>query len=202
MSDWSRICDLHHSSRQCQILNPLSEVRDQACVLMDTSQIHFHWGMRGTPRGLGFSLYSDVFLFASSIFYSLFTFFFFFLLFRAALMAYGSSQARGRIRAAATGLHHKPQQHSIQAESATYTMAHGNVRSPTHWAKTGIKPTSLWILVRFVSTEPWQEFPFFTIFLSLFGLRIFSFHDISSIDFLTETSQIPNPLRQFFILLY
>ena len=32
---------LHHSSQQCQILNPLSEARDQACVLMDTSQIRF-----------------------------------------------------------------------------------------------------------------------------------------------------------------
>ena len=27
--DPSRICDLHHSSRQCKNLNPLSEVRDE-----------------------------------------------------------------------------------------------------------------------------------------------------------------------------
>ena len=33
-------------------------------------------------------------------------FFFFFCLFRAALVAYGSSQARGGIRATAAGLHH------------------------------------------------------------------------------------------------
>ena len=33
-------------------------------------------------------------------------FFFFFLLFRASLAAYGSSQARGRIGAVASGLHH------------------------------------------------------------------------------------------------
>ena len=26
--DLSHVCDLHHSSRQCQILNPLSEARD------------------------------------------------------------------------------------------------------------------------------------------------------------------------------
>ena len=26
--DPSRVCDLHHSSGQCQILNPLSEARD------------------------------------------------------------------------------------------------------------------------------------------------------------------------------
>ena len=30
----SHICNLHHSSWQRQILNPLSEVRDQSCILM------------------------------------------------------------------------------------------------------------------------------------------------------------------------
>ena len=35
----SRIYDLYHSSRQCQILNPLGEARDQTCILMDTSWI-------------------------------------------------------------------------------------------------------------------------------------------------------------------
>ena len=34
----SRICDLHHSSWQYLILNPLSKARDQTCVLMDTSR--------------------------------------------------------------------------------------------------------------------------------------------------------------------
>ena len=33
MRDPSRICDLHHSSEQCWILNPLSEARDWTCVL-------------------------------------------------------------------------------------------------------------------------------------------------------------------------
>ena len=32
----NRVCDLHHSSGQCQILNPLSETRDRTCILMDT----------------------------------------------------------------------------------------------------------------------------------------------------------------------
>ena len=41
MPDRSRICDLHRSSRQCRILNPLSEGRDPTCVLMDTSRICF-----------------------------------------------------------------------------------------------------------------------------------------------------------------
>ena len=31
--------DLYHSSRQCQILNPLSKARDQTCLLTDTSQV-------------------------------------------------------------------------------------------------------------------------------------------------------------------
>ena len=33
----SHICNLHHSSHQHQILNPLSEARDQTRILMDTS---------------------------------------------------------------------------------------------------------------------------------------------------------------------
>ena len=37
VQDLSPICDLHHSSRQRQILNPLSEARDRTCVLMDAS---------------------------------------------------------------------------------------------------------------------------------------------------------------------
>ena len=37
----SHICDLHHNSRQCQILNPLSKARGQTHVLMDTSHISY-----------------------------------------------------------------------------------------------------------------------------------------------------------------
>ena len=40
--DPSSICDLYHSSRQCWVLNPLSETRDRTCVLMDTRCIHYH----------------------------------------------------------------------------------------------------------------------------------------------------------------
>ena len=39
MWDPSCICNLHHSSRQCQVLNPLSEARDWTSILMDTSQV-------------------------------------------------------------------------------------------------------------------------------------------------------------------
>ena len=37
MPDLSHICDLHHSSWEGWILNPLSKARDRTCVLMDTS---------------------------------------------------------------------------------------------------------------------------------------------------------------------
>ena len=37
MPDLSCVCDLHHSSWQYQILNPLSKARDQTGVLMDAS---------------------------------------------------------------------------------------------------------------------------------------------------------------------
>ena len=57
----SGVCDLYHSSRQCQILNPLREARDRTCVLMDTSQIRFCWATMGTPTSL--SGYLSVFVF-------------------------------------------------------------------------------------------------------------------------------------------
>ena len=37
--DLSHICDLHHSSQQRQILNPLSKARDQTCNFMLPSRI-------------------------------------------------------------------------------------------------------------------------------------------------------------------
>ena len=41
--DPSCTCNLHHSSWQLQILNPLIEARDRTCVLVDTSQIWYLW---------------------------------------------------------------------------------------------------------------------------------------------------------------
>ena len=60
-------------------------------------------------------------------------FVFFFYLFTATSVAYGSSPASGWIKATATP---QPCQHQIPATSATYG------RSLTHWAMPGIKPTS------------------------------------------------------------
>jgi len=39
MQDPSRICNLNHSSQQCQIFNPLSKAMDQTRVLMVPSQV-------------------------------------------------------------------------------------------------------------------------------------------------------------------
>ena len=49
-SDPNHVCNLHHSSRQCQFLNPLSEPRDRTWILREANQIHFHWAMTGTPQ--------------------------------------------------------------------------------------------------------------------------------------------------------
>ena len=47
-------CDLHHSSWQHQIPNPLSEARDRTCNLMVPSQIRFHCTTTGTPPKIFF----------------------------------------------------------------------------------------------------------------------------------------------------
>ena len=46
--DPSHICNLHHSSQQCQIFNPLSKAKDRTCNLMVPSQIRFHCARTGT----------------------------------------------------------------------------------------------------------------------------------------------------------
>ena len=41
--------DLHHSSQQCQILNPLSKATDRTHDLMVPRQNYFRCAMMGTP---------------------------------------------------------------------------------------------------------------------------------------------------------
>ena len=50
MQDPSHICNLHHSSRQRQILNPLSRARDRTHVLMDACQDHPCRATMGAPE--------------------------------------------------------------------------------------------------------------------------------------------------------
>ena len=52
MQDLSLICDLRHSSQQCQILNPLSEARDWTLNPMVSSWFLFHCATTGTPAPL------------------------------------------------------------------------------------------------------------------------------------------------------
>ena len=80
----------------------------------------------------------------SSFFFGLFC------LLKATPMAYGGCQARGPIRAVATG-HSHSHSHAGSESSATYTIAHGNTRSLTHWTKPGMEPKSSWMLVRFAN---------------------------------------------------
>ena len=60
MSDPSHVPNLHHSSRQCQIVNPLSEARDQSHNLMVPGQIHFHCATMGTPKAANLTVRLNV----------------------------------------------------------------------------------------------------------------------------------------------
>jgi len=68
--------------------------------------------------------------------------------FGAAPEAYGGSLARGPISCSQPSP--EPQQHRIWASSVTYTTAHSNTGSLTHWARQE-STTSLWILVSFIN---------------------------------------------------
>ena len=85
-------------------------------------------------------------------------------LFRTTLAAYGSSQARGQIRAAAevySSATASPDPSHVF--DLTYATARGNARSLTHWVRPEIEPTFSWILVRFLT--PWATMgtPFYTL---------------------------------------
>ena len=47
--DPSCVCNLHYSSWQHQILNPLSKARDGTCILMAISLVHYCYATLGTP---------------------------------------------------------------------------------------------------------------------------------------------------------
>ena len=67
-SDLSRVCDLHHSSWQRQILNPLNEIGDRTLNLTVPSRIHFCCITMGTAPILTFGInYSYLFPSSSPI---------------------------------------------------------------------------------------------------------------------------------------
>ena len=85
----------------------------------------------------------------------LFIYLFLLLLFRAAPVAYGSSQPRGWIRAAAATLLHS--NNNMGSEPHLWpTLQFTATLDPT-WARPGIQPTSSWILVGFITIEPQQN---------------------------------------------
>ena len=49
MKDLSDVCNLHHSSQQHQILNPLIKARDRTHGLMVASRIRFRCATIGAP---------------------------------------------------------------------------------------------------------------------------------------------------------
>ena len=102
-----------------------------------------------------------------ALFVFLFPFFFFSRLLKATSVAYEGSQARNW--SCSCWPTPQPQQWRIWATSSTHTTAYGNTGSLTHWARSGIKPASLWMLVRFISTELWQELLSSFFVLSLLG---------------------------------
>ena len=50
--DLSIILNLHHNSPQCQIHNPLSELRGWTHIFMNTNWAHYHWATTGTSQYL------------------------------------------------------------------------------------------------------------------------------------------------------
>ena len=46
----------------------------------------------------------------------------------------------------------------------TYTTAHDNARSLTHWARPGSEPATSWFLIGFTSAAPWLELHHWIIF--------------------------------------
>ena len=76
-------------------------------------------------------------------------------------VAYGGSQAKSLIGVVATSLTPQPQQHQIWVMSATYTTAHGNARSLTHWKRPRIEPSISWFLAAFVNHWATMRTPVF-----------------------------------------
>ena len=56
----------------------------------------------------------------------------------------------------------------LELQLQTYTTAHGNTRSLTHWWRPGIKPATSLFLVGFVSAAPQQELPVSYVFFQKF----------------------------------
>ena len=63
------------------------------------------------------------------------------------------------------------QEQQFRTASVTYTTAHRNAGSLTHWARPGIKPVSSWILVRSINHWAMMGTPYVVLILALSLLR-------------------------------
>ena len=86
-----------------------------------------------------------------------FFWFFFFLVFRAAPMAYGGSQARGSNQSYGCWPTPQPQQHRIQAAFATYNLSSWQHQILNPVSKAMDCTATSWFLVGFISTAPQWE---------------------------------------------
>ena len=92
-------------------------------------------------------------------------------LYRASLVAYGSSRARGWIGAAPAGLHHG--HGNARSELHLWPTARGNARSLTHWVTPESEPASSRILVGFLTNWATTETP--NLLILLLYYYVFSF---------------------------
>ena len=82
---------------------------------------------------------------------------FFFFHFRSTPAAYGSSQARGQLGAAAAGHSNSGSKPCLQPILQLMAMPDPLPTEQGHWARPGIEPESSQILVGFITTEPQLE---------------------------------------------
>ena len=138
------------SPRQHQVLNPLSyNGNSWFLTFLIMAEVMASWHSQSYSLFFQASL-PDIQprIFSSSLSRD----FFFLFLFRAIPLAHGISQARGRIGAAATSLHHS---HSnVGSETCLWSIwAHCNAGSLAHWARPGIELAPSWILVGFFTCQ-------------------------------------------------
>ena len=77
----------------------------------------------------------------------------------------------------------QPQQRQIWAISVTYTTAHSNAGSLTHWVRPGIEPASSWILFIFITKWATMGTPYFFFLFNFWKYNHICLCDIDFIPF-------------------
>ena len=93
--------------------------------------------------------------------------FFVFVFFRTTSVAYANSQARGLMGAVAAGLLHSHSNTRSEPHLRPTPQFTATPDPLNHWARPGIESESSWIVVRFVTAEPWWELLISIFFLVL-----------------------------------